>query len=563
MKAKHWLLCGVVAMIVTATFTVIACNDDSGESEPEKVATPTASPGAGSVASGTEITLTTATAGAEIYYTTNESKPTSSSNLYRDTNKPTITRNTTLKAIAIIPDMSNSDILTADYTVKATTPTASPATGQVYYGTAITLTTATSWAEIFYTTDGTEPSASSNLYRDTAKPTITRNTTLKAIAIIPDMSNSDILTADYTVKATTPTASPATGQVYYGTAITLTTTTEGASIFYTTDGTEPTASSILYLDNTSHVTIKPIITGNMMTIKAITIGSGMTNSDVLTLEYTGIPAPYSWTRVYAGHYPSININDVCYGDGKFIAVGGTGKIVSSTDGVSWMQGIISDFGISDIYGICYGDGKFVAVGGNGKMAYSHNSIFGNYVFWTAVADSKFFDSEAITDICYGAGKFLAVGSSGLMSYSTDGVTWTAVVDRTGTIAVGSTTFNTRDINGVAYGGGKFVAVGSGGKMAYSTNGISWTAVSDSTFFSTSYISGVCYGAGKFVAVGGNGKMAYSTDGVTWTAVAGITGINPQGGSTFGTSNIRGVCYGAGKFVAVGYRDAIVYSNPQE
>lgn len=82
------------------------------------VAAPQASPQSGAVASGTEITLTCATSGASIYYTLDGTDPTTSSKVYSDTAKPTITANCTLKAVAI-KDGVSSAVQTVEYTIKA------------------------------------------------------------------------------------------------------------------------------------------------------------------------------------------------------------------------------------------------------------------------------------------------------------------------------------------------------------------------------------------------------------------------------------------------------------
>lgn len=88
---------------------------DYYEPEPEKVATPAATPAAGEVESGTEVELTCATAGADIYYTTNGDTPTTSSTKY--TAKIAISAETTIKAIGVKSGMTNSDVLSAAYTI--------------------------------------------------------------------------------------------------------------------------------------------------------------------------------------------------------------------------------------------------------------------------------------------------------------------------------------------------------------------------------------------------------------------------------------------------------------
>lgn len=91
---------------------------DGGSVTPGTVAAPQASPQAGAVVSGTEITLTCTTSGASIYYTLDGTDPTTSSTLYYDNNRPTITANCTLKAVAI-KDGVSSAVQTVEYTIKA------------------------------------------------------------------------------------------------------------------------------------------------------------------------------------------------------------------------------------------------------------------------------------------------------------------------------------------------------------------------------------------------------------------------------------------------------------
>ena len=102
-------------------FTLYKADDASLGGE-VTVAAPQANPQAGAVASGTEITLTCTTAGAEIYYTLDGSDPSDGENvnrkLYSEDNQPTITENCTLKAVAVLGGVSSA-VQTLEYTVKA------------------------------------------------------------------------------------------------------------------------------------------------------------------------------------------------------------------------------------------------------------------------------------------------------------------------------------------------------------------------------------------------------------------------------------------------------------
>ncbi|MDR3998925.1 MAG: CehA/McbA family metallohydrolase [Evtepia sp.] len=88
--------------------------------ETTTVAAPQATPQAGEVESGTKITLTCTTTGAEISYTLDGSDPTNSETRqeYSAENQPTITEDCTLKAVAVLGGVS-STVQTLEYTVKS------------------------------------------------------------------------------------------------------------------------------------------------------------------------------------------------------------------------------------------------------------------------------------------------------------------------------------------------------------------------------------------------------------------------------------------------------------
>jgi hypothetical protein len=204
-----------------------------------KTAKPTASPAAGAVASDTPVTLSTTTAGAVIHYTTDGSTPTASSTLYSDANKPTITGSTTIKAIAVKTGLTDSDILTADYTAvdgKVIAPTASPATGVVASGTQIRLSTLTSGATIRYTIDGNTPTDSSTQYTEAI--TINVTTTIKAIAVKTGMTSSAILTEVYTVPVAPSAPTNVRAEALSSSSITVSwNSVNGASKYYIYRGT--------------------------------------------------------------------------------------------------------------------------------------------------------------------------------------------------------------------------------------------------------------------------------------------------------------------------------------
>ena len=105
-------------------------SSDPGEGGDTTVAAPQANPQAGAVASGTEITLSTTTSGASIYYTLNGNDPTGTASetefLYSDASKPKIegevSAEVTLKAIAVLGE-NKSAVQTLNYTIQEDEPT--------------------------------------------------------------------------------------------------------------------------------------------------------------------------------------------------------------------------------------------------------------------------------------------------------------------------------------------------------------------------------------------------------------------------------------------------------
>ena len=307
--------------------------------------------------------------------------------------------------------------------------------------------------------------------------------------------------------------------------------------------------------------VKPIILYSPSTLGSSIKYNGKNLISHINASLSTNSKPKVWYEVDStrNSFGSSSINSICYGNGKFVAGGMSGKMAYSSDGITWTQVSDSPFGSSSIYSVYHGNGKFVAGGTSGKMAYSTDGVN-----WTAVTDSTFGNNTTIFSICYEKGKYVAVGGyrassttittyHGKMAYSTDGVTWTSI---------DISAFRNYRIYSICYGNGKFVAVGgrpdkiiqgtstgAGGKMAYSTDGVTWTEVTNS-YFETSEIYSVYHGNGKFVAGGMSGKMAYSTDGVNWTEVD----------SPFGSSSIHSTYYGNGKFVAGGNGGKIAYST---
>ncbi len=239
---------------------------------------PAFSPAVGTYASAQSVTLSDATAGATIYYTTNGATPTTSSTLYKGAIP--VSASETIEAIAVASGYTNSVVATGSYTI---TPTASTPTFPVAVGTytsaqSVTITDATSGAAIYYTTDNSTPTTSSTKY--TAAIPLSTTTTVKAIAVASGYNNSAVASATYTITppAATPAFSVAAGTYTSIQPVTLTDSVKGATIYYTTNGTAPTTASTKY---TGAITVS-----STETIEAIATATGYATSQAAVAKYT-------------------------------------------------------------------------------------------------------------------------------------------------------------------------------------------------------------------------------------------------------------------------------------
>ena len=255
---------GPFALTEQTTIKAIVTKDGYTDSEVTtttiyKVATPTIQDN-GSHA----ISITSATAGATIYYTIDGSDPTTSSTPYTGPSEELSGKN--IRAIAVKNGMINSDIGSGSISIKCATPVISFNNATLE----VTITCETEGSTIYYTTDGTTtPTASSTPYNGPFS--VTSPTTVKAIATHATKESSTV--AELVIsQVATPTI-----QDNGSNAISITSATSGATIYYTTDGSTPTTGSTPYAspltENVSNVTIKAIAVKENMITSAVGSGS--------------------------------------------------------------------------------------------------------------------------------------------------------------------------------------------------------------------------------------------------------------------------------------------------
>jgi hypothetical protein len=160
----------------------------------------------------------------------------------------------------------------------AATPSFSPGAGPYTSAQTVTISDSTPGATIFYTQDGSVPTTTSTMYSGPIN--VSKSETLSAIAVAHGYATSPVATATYslTLPASTPVFSPGAGSYSGPQSVSISDSSQGAIIYYTSDGTAPATSS--------HTYSGPIAVNTSETIRAMAAGGGYSASPVASATYT-------------------------------------------------------------------------------------------------------------------------------------------------------------------------------------------------------------------------------------------------------------------------------------
>ena len=171
-------------------------------------------------------------------------------------------------------------------TVTVAAPSFSLAAGTYTSAQTVNLSTTTSGATIYYTTNGSTPTETAGTLYSGPIP-VNTTTTIKAIAHEAPWTDSAVASAVYTITGTvaTPVFNLPAGTYTSTQTVNLSTTTSGATIRYTTDGSTPTETA-----GTVYAGTIPV--NATTTIKAIAYETGWLDSAVASATYTiNLPPP--------------------------------------------------------------------------------------------------------------------------------------------------------------------------------------------------------------------------------------------------------------------------------
>lgn len=190
------------------------------------------------------VILSSATPGAQLYWTIDDTLPSpANGTLYNGPFR--LGTNGTLLVKAFKSGFLESEVASASFNLTASPPIILPPGASSNNPVTVTLSTATTGAEIYWTIDGTEPApGNGTLYTEPFALAASGN--FKAKAYRNGFLPSTTVSAGFDFSVTAPKISPNSGTSINSVTVNLTSTTSGAELRYTLDGSEPTPASSLY-----------------------------------------------------------------------------------------------------------------------------------------------------------------------------------------------------------------------------------------------------------------------------------------------------------------------------
>ena len=405
---------GVVMRYVSGT---------SGQVPAETILPPVFSPAGGTFAAAQTVTIAAQNLGALVYYTRDGSTPSSSSTLA--SGAVTVSATATLKAIAI-QGSNASSVATATFTIQdggTTNPGGNTGNSSTLVGSwtgteAGVASTYTFGADGSLSIISIDPSASSQSVYDRVTATWTTSGSNLTVKSTKDETSADMLTwtaaSDFTPETNTssfgvsgtkltitfegqsvvltktdgsvvqppvtttvsvPVISPNGGSFTSAQTVAIVSTTAGASIYYTLDGTTPTKNSTLSTTMTATVssscTLKAIAIKDGVSSAVVTasfvIQSGSTGSVPASLVGTWVYSEPSYSETYTigadGTFSTVVIDSTATGSDRYTKLAGTltgtsttmtstiKTVQSSSNGTTWGTASTMDQAITVKYAV--------------------------------------------------------------------------------------------------------------------------------------------------------------------------------------------------------------------
>ena len=374
-------------------------------------------------------------------------------------------------------------------------------------------------------------------------------------------SDRDNLTYNWSVLSDNPSAITLSDTTVAGPTFTAP-NTAGAYKFVlvVNDGTvnSPTDTVQIVVEMVSPPTVATSrVSRNDVTFEGVTFGS---STFVAVGYYGGVPSAVnstargtinyssdgmSWTEVSSSVTGGNVWYDVIFADNKFIAVGDSGSVATSIDGITWSEDRTSDNEDTRYWlGIAYdGSSTYFFVSRFGYYATSNKSAL-----TTVTTAQGRFGTITWQAVTYGNNHFVAVGKDKSFGYYMNNA-----LMEDGDIGGAAVQDNQGNFSSVTYGTSGFIATVSSlnnrGIHAVSTDGENWTIKTNDNVL----LRGGSYVNNEYVMLGGEEdegdvKIYFSSD----------TNITPSEAIVTEAEGLwQNVTYGNDKYVVVGEESKIL------
>ena len=440
LKAAAWLSGWTQSDVQAGTYTMVG-------------ATPVLSPAGGSYSAPQVVTLTTGTPGATIRYSLTGGEPTSGDPGVASGGTVSVGATATLKAIAMKAGWNNSATASATFVITFPPPAApqfAPQPGAYGSAQVVTVTSTTQGATIRYTIDGSDPTLLSPLYSTPVPVAVT--TTIKARAFGHDRPASAVSVGTYTFDGpavATPTIVPQGGSYASAISATVSTSTPGATVYYTMDGTDPSRASTPVPQGGT------VLVNRDARLKAKAFKDGMADSGVRTADYFLVGA------VGAGQYHSLLVK----ADGTVWAWGynysgqlgdGTTTNRSNPVQVTSLAGVVAVAG---------GGTHSLALGADGRIWAWGANANGQLGDGTTTQRNAPVRVQALTDVVA-----IAAGQLHSLALKRDGSVWSWGGNSNGQLGDGTTTQRTSPVQVATLVGVTAIAAGNNASLAVRSDG---------------------------------------------------------------------------------------------
>lgn len=208
--------------------------------------------------------------------------------------------------------------------------------------------------------------------------------------------------------------------------------------------------------------------------------------------------------------PSTTLNSVAYGAGRYVAVGSSGNVITSLDGINWTT--VASGNTQNWRIVRYANGIFCACNQNNSTIGFMTSPDG--LVWTTRSIPV---SREVYNVAFGNGVWCAclirTGSNiNILRSTNNAVSWTE-------ISTPQPTTGFVNWTGLTYGNGTWVVSSNrainNNIMTSTDDGLTWTVQTKSTADASWVVE---FGNGKFIlSTATTARYFISTDGISWTA----------------------------------------------